>query len=296
MKTLFLSSLLLAVLLFSSCEESCKIQSPVEPSSQQNYKLQTYGDYTIFNFGNASDFNTLGYYSFTEEISKATLAYKEVLNLYGLQCNLVEMKRDDGSSEVFFLSRTDKWIKLFSYCFKPFFSNSHAMEEFAPHFWQTLWTTNFSNTSFDTTIQGKYILATLVDTMIMLIPIECEYHYSYRYEPLPNLEIGIRPPTYIDPGENANAKGTKIIFNTYVKLTGDSTKKLPRFDKLDTLHTYNYDEFYFDNDRSAYLDKVEMHVYAAEPHGLLLIWIKHRTVNDVKTYMYRYSKSLKFEI
>ncbi|MCX7908554.1 MAG: hypothetical protein N2560_03440 [Ignavibacteria bacterium] len=55
---------------------------------------------------------------------------------------------------------------------------------------------------------------------------------------------------------------------------------------------FNYSEFYFNNDRSSYLDKVEMKVYRIQNNSIAYIVLKHKTLTSTKYYVYMYSKNV----
>ncbi|MFN3305762.1 MAG: hypothetical protein ACK42Z_01105 [Candidatus Kapaibacteriota bacterium] len=279
---------IMSFLFFISCEEKeCIVSTQPRDTSNTDAKFGTYGDHSYFLYGNCDDDG-----NFIDSTIDVFLAYKEKMNVNGIACNLVYLEDPSSGNKIpFFIARTNKWIKIFSHSFVPFVA-SGIMEEYAPHFWQTIWTRDYSNSTFDTMTTGVYPLLTLItkDTMNFWadVFVKCQYRFEYKYENLG--EAFFNFPYMNSP---ILAIGTKITFNTTVKLTDDKYKFI-RLDEIDTtFKNLPYDEFYFDNNRSSFVDKVVMKVYCAEPFGILWIWVKHKTLLNQRTYLYQFKYNLR---
>lgn len=282
---LFFSALLF---LYSCKEKECIVNTQTNDKSDPSAKFRTYGDHSYFYYGNCDDNG-----NFTDSVVDVFIAYKERMNVNGLECNLAYLEDPSSKNKIpFFIAQTNKWIKIFSHSFSPFVA-SEVLEEYTPHFWQTLWTTDYSKNTFDTVTSGFYPLLTITtkDSMTLIGDtfVKCQYRFEYKYESLGeaffNLPF-INKPVYV--------VGTKITFNTIVKLTDDAKYKFLRLDEIDsTKKNLPYNEFFFDNYRSLYLAKVVMKVYCAEPFGILWVWVKHKTLLKERTYLYQFKYNLR---
>ncbi len=270
-KVLLIFALLL--FLFSACQEKPGITEPTQ--DEPNPYGFGYGSYQKYLFGECDD---NGDFIFAPKT--VTLAYKGVLNINGVPCNQFELY-SDSIKEVGFIAMTDKWIKLFSGTYAPFLHSS-ILEENTPLVWQTFWTRDYTESSFDTVTKGKHPLLIEIDSMFRVTFVDCEYHFKYKFEDIG--EGGWTPPGSC--AAPVKTRGTKISFVTIAKLTDKKGHKFPRF-ALEYFKDWAYDEFYFDNDRSSYIDKVEMKVFVGEKVGITSIWIKHKTIFGVRTYIYK---------
>lgn len=277
--------------LFACKEKECIVETQTKDANDPNAKFGTYGDYAYFLYGNCDDDG-----NFTDSTFYVVFAYKEKMNVNGISCNLAYLENPvNGGKIPFFIARTNKWVKIFSHTLVPFVP-SFVSEEFAPHFWQTIWTTDYSKSRFDTVTTGVYPLLTFItkDTLSLIgnVFVRCKYHFEYKYENLG--EAFFNFPYLTTP---VRALGTKITFNSIVKLTGDENYKFIRLDEIDpNMKNLPYEEFYFDNNRSSYLDKVVMKVYCAEPLGILWVWVKHKTLWRERTYLYQFKYNLKISL
>lgn len=269
----------LLLFLFSACQEKPNITEPTQ--DKPNPYGFGYGSYQQYLFGECDD-----NMDFTSPPRTVTLKYKGVLNINGTLCNQFELY-DDSTKEVKFgfLAMTDKWIKLFSNVYAPFLY-SQVLDEYAPLFWQTIWTRDYTKSSFDTVTQGKCIFLHGNDTIFGFAFADCEYHFKYKFE---DIGEGVWCPMLSCGDEQfVKTRGTKISFVTIAKLTD---KKKTKFQRIKAFKDWNYDEFYFDDDRSSYIDKVEMKVFVGEKVGITSIWIKHKTIARSRTYVYKLKKN-----
>ncbi len=195
--------------------------------------------------------------------------------------------KENNKTYPFGILLANKFVKIYSYCLYPFVG-PNVWEEFAPHIWQTLWTRNFSKSTFDTTLLGVVDILLLKDSIFSLIFKKAWYKYHYKLEDLGEAIINLSYST-----KPYQAYGNKITFYSSATII-DTGFKFPRYEKLfpsdSTL--YNYSEFYFDNDRSCYFDKVEMKVYYLNQIGIIWIWVKHKTLTKVRTYQFLFLYNL----
>ncbi|MCX7880485.1 MAG: hypothetical protein N2517_07465 [Ignavibacteria bacterium] len=243
------------------------------------YFNKTFENYSHYLFGECNERD-----EFIEPPIDITFAYKQILNLNGVQCSLVEMQTVDGNDKkIFFLSVTDKWIKIFSHSFFPLVNNISSVPDYAPHFWQTLWTRDFTKASHDTIIKGTFPVPIETDTGIFVIFAKSEFRYRYRYESLRDLYFSSRwnPSPIL-------AKGTKVIFESSVTLTAKDYKflRIPNSTAERLGLKFNYPEFYFNDDKSSYLDEIEMEVYNVENYGIIYIKLRHKKIVSNKTFIY----------
>lgn len=276
----------LFLLIFFSCKENENIVCPGGSSEKPNYSNPSFGEYTYYLYGEC---NELG--DFINPPEDVYFAYGRILNINGLECTEVELRKEDSDEKkTFFLSITDKWVKILSSCFYPFVPYVSVEKQYCPQIWETLWTSNYNRVNFDTVIGGKCYVPAQVDSLIGMIGVPCNYYFNYKYE-----NIGERFFSVRGSCTPVRAVGTKIIFESIAKIS-DSKYKFERIP--DSIATqlglkFNYDEFYFDNDRSAYLDKVEMEVFRNEKIGIIFIWVKHKTILGTKYYKYMFQVNIR---
>ncbi len=265
-----------------SCKENCN--SPAQSESIDLSDLPTYGLYIEYDFGPCDDDG-----NFTQQPTKIWLAFKDAAILNGKPCNFVEFQNiESGETIPFVLSVTNKWVYIYSYYYFPLIRTT-ALGNDAPHIWQPLWTRSFSNTSFDTSYFGVYPLfnikydSILKDTLVGIIFPKARFVLKYKVEDLGEAYFNL--PKYFN--KPVLVYGTKVTFQSIVTLLDTSLKHPRNFGIVSPdASKYNYSEFYFDNDRSAYIDKVEMKVYYLNKIGILWLWIKHKTLFGTKTYQY----------
>lgn len=267
--------LILFLSLLFACKEEPRITEPEIPQDKPNPYGFGYGSYQDYLFGECDDYG-----DFIAPPKTVTLGYKGVLNINGILCNQFELYDDSAKKvESGFIAMTDKWIKLLSSTYAPFL-HSYVPEEYAPLVWQTFWTQDYTKSSFDTVTKGKCNFWVEKDSLIGIEFADCEYHFKYKFEDLGEGAWQVSG----GGGTPVKTRGTKISFVTIAKLTD---KEKTKFNRLKAYKNWNYDEFYFDGDRSSYIDKVEMRVFVGEKVGITSIWVKHKTLWRVRTYIYK---------
>lgn len=273
------------VLFFISCkEENCnQIANPSQPNYTPD--LRGYGDYTVYEYGECDDEG-----NFIGPIKEVWLAYRRTLNIDGFPCNSVELQDQETRKTIpFYLLMTNKFVKMYTYCYYPVV-NTEVWDQYAPTFWHTLWTRDFSKSTFDTTVPGIVPVLIEADSLIGMGFAKAMYNFHYQIEDLGEAIFNLR--YRIDP---IQAYGTRIRFYSSATIIDDSVK-FPRFEKnfpFDTLR-FNYSEFYYNNDKSAYQDKVEMKVYYVNKIGIIWLWVKHKTLSKVRTYQYWFKYNMRF--
>lgn len=276
-----ISFLLPTIILLNACNENEKIVNPVNLDTTKPFG--PHGDIIVFTYGECDDKG-----NFTSSKKDIKLHFREKMNVNGYECNMVELEDWKSTNKLtFFLTKTKNSIKLFTFNYFPLV-RSNIFEEYSPRFWHTLWTSDFSKPTFDTMTYGEYpLLIPLYDSLPSLVFVKCLYRFEYKIENLGETLVSV--PYY---NTILKAYGTKITFNTIVKLT-DNNYRFTKFDNIDSsFANLPSSEFYFDNNRSSYIDKVVMEVYYAEPIGIFSIWIKHRTLFITKNYKFIYDKRI----
>ncbi|QLH54859.1 MAG: hypothetical protein CH6_4255 [Candidatus Kapaibacterium sp.] len=269
--------LFLAILLLYACkEEEC---NPVSNTPNRDYEpnLNTYGDFSIYYYGKCDDEG-----NFVEEPIRCWIGYKGTMELDGYPCNYAELENLETQERYpFYMIQSNKFVKIYSYSLYPFVKPA-VWEEFAPHIWQTLWTRDFSKSTFDTTVLGAYPLPFVKDSLFGIHFSKVWYNFHYKIEDIGDATFNLK--LFPKP---VQVYGTKVTFYSTATLI-DTGLKFPRLDQWfpDEAGKYNYSEFYFNNNRSTYIDKIEMKVYYLNKIGIIWLWVKHKTLTNVKTYQY----------